>query len=39
MTEEQKKLEETKPMEQLRELRQQYPEINDVIISKKSIFS
>ena len=37
MTEEQKKLEETKPMEQLRELRQQYPEINDVIISKTII--
>ena len=37
MTEEQKKLEETKPMEQLRELRQQYPEINDVVISKTII--
>ena len=37
MTEELKKVEETKPMEQLRELRQQYPEINDVIISKTII--
>ena len=31
------KIEETKPMEQLRELRQQYPEINDVIIGKTVI--
>lgn len=29
--------EEQKPMEQLRELRQQYPEINEVIISKNTI--
>ena len=37
MTEEEKKVEEKKPVEQLRDLRQQYPEINDVIISKNTI--
>jgi hypothetical protein len=39
MTEEEKDniIEEKKPMEQLRELRQQYPEINDVIISKTTL--
>ena len=39
MSEEEKEnvIEEKKPMEQLRELRQQYPEINDVIISKTTI--
>ena len=34
---ENQEIEEKKPMEQLRELRQQYPEINDVIISKNTI--
>ena len=37
MSEEENPIEEKKPMEQLRELRQQYPEINDVIISKTII--
>ena len=38
MKEEENKVEEEKkPMEQLRELRQTYPEINDVLISKSII--
>ena len=39
MAEEEKEniIEEKKPMEQLRDLRQQYPEINDVIIGKTNI--
>ena len=39
MSEEEKEnnIEDKKPMEQLRELREQYPEINDVIINKSTI--
>ena len=37
MSEEENESEDKKPMEQLRELREQYPEINDVIISKNTI--
>ena len=37
MSDEENESEDKKPMEQLRELREQYPEINDVIISKSTI--